>query len=203
VYLAPMWKRVLDFDLRAENRSTPVKEIIAGKAFHRKLGGMVGVACVGQDAWLGSPLALANLYAFGRLAWNSNLTSEQIAEEWTKQTIADDPQVVTTVTKMLMQSWPAYVDYTGPLGMQTLTYLTGSHYGPNIESSENNGWGQWHRADHNGWVWTAPSPREPVSSGNIGLKWRRFTRTPPPRLTICSHSSITCHIRGSCMMERP
>ena len=49
-----------------------------------------------------------------------------------------------------MQSWPAYESYTGPLGMQTLTDITGSHYGPNIESSENNGWGQWHRADHEG-----------------------------------------------------
>jgi alpha-glucuronidase len=34
--------------------------------------------------------------------------------------------------------------------MQTLTDITGSHYGPNIESSENNGWGQWHRADREG-----------------------------------------------------
>jgi alpha-glucuronidase len=51
---------------------------------------------------------------------------------------------------MLMQSWPAYLHYTGPLGMQTLTDITGSHYGPNIEASENNGWGQWHRADHEG-----------------------------------------------------
>ena len=51
---------------------------------------------------------------------------------------------------MLMQSWPAYESYTGPLGLQTLTDITGSHYGPNIESSENNGWGQWHRADHEG-----------------------------------------------------
>jgi alpha-glucuronidase len=34
--------------------------------------------------------------------------------------------------------------------MQTLTDITGSHYGPNIESSENNGWGQWHRADNEG-----------------------------------------------------
>ena len=51
---------------------------------------------------------------------------------------------------MLMQSWPAYESYTGPLGLQTLTDITGSHYGPNIESSENNGWGQWHRADHDG-----------------------------------------------------
>jgi alpha-glucuronidase len=150
VYLAPMWKWVLDFDLRAENRSTPVKQIVAGKTFHRPLGGMVGVACVGRDGWLGSPLALANLYAFGRLAWDPNLSPEEIAAEWTRQTINNDPQVVGTVVKMLMQSWPAYVNYTGPLGMQTLTDITGSHYGPNIEASEDNGWGQWHRADHLG-----------------------------------------------------
>lgn len=165
VYLAPMWKQVLDFDLRAGGRSTPVKEIIAGKTFHQPLGdagsprtgprpwgggGMVAVAGIGRDGWLGSPLAMANLYAFGRLALNPDLTPEQIAAEWTRQSISNDPAVVGTITKMLMQSWPAYVNYTGPLGMQTLTDITGSHYGPNIESSENNGWGQWHRADHLG-----------------------------------------------------
>ncbi len=150
VYLAPMWKQVLDFDLRVNDRSTPVKEILAGKSFDRSIGGMVGVAGVGQTAWLGSPLALANLYAFGRLAWNPDLTPEEIAAEWTRQTIGADPEVVSTVDKMLMQSWPAYEHYTGPLGTQTLTDITGSHYGPNIESSENNGWGQWHRADQLG-----------------------------------------------------
>ena len=150
VYLAPMWKQVLDFDMRVGGASTPVKQIIAGKSFHRPLGGIVGVAGIGQQAWLGSPLALANLYAFGRLAWNPDLTAEQIAGEWTRLTISTDPTVVRTVTRMLMQSWPAYESYTGPLGLQTLTDITGSHYGPNIESSENNGWGQWHRADHDG-----------------------------------------------------
>jgi alpha-glucuronidase len=105
---------------------------------------------VGRDAWLGSPLALANLYAFGRLAWDPELTPDRIAVEWTRQTLGNDPLVVATVQKMLMQSWPAYESYTGPLGMQTLTDITGSHYGPGIESSENNGWGQWHRADKNG-----------------------------------------------------
>ena len=150
VYLAPMWKQVLDFDMRAGNAPSPVKEILSGRTFHRPLGGMVGVAGIGQQAWLGSPLALANLYAFGRLAWNPNLTPEQIADEWTRQTISTDPEVTRTVGKMLMQSWPVYERYTGPLGMQTLTDITGTHYGPNIESSENNGWGQWHRADHLG-----------------------------------------------------
>jgi alpha-glucuronidase len=93
---------------------------------------------------------MANLYAFGRLAWNPNLSAEQIAAEWTRQTISTNPDVVATVDNMLMQSWPAYVDYTGFLGTQTLTDITGSHYGPNIESSERNGWGQWHRDDAEG-----------------------------------------------------
>jgi alpha-glucuronidase len=150
VYIAPMWKQVLDFDMRVGGASTPVKQVISGQAFHRPLGGMVGVACVGQQAWLGSPLALANLYSFGRLAWDPNLTPEQIAVEWTRQTISNDPSVVRSVTAMLMQSWPAYESYTGPLGLQTLTDITGSHYGPNIEASERNGWGQWHKADHEG-----------------------------------------------------
>jgi alpha-glucuronidase len=151
VYIAPMWKEVLDFDLHADGRSTPVKQIISGKSFDRPLGGgMIGVASVGREAWLGSPLAMANLYAFGRLAWNPNLSPEQIAAEWTRQTISADPQVVATVDKMLMQSWPAYEHYTGPLGTQTLTDITGSHYGPNIEASERNGWGQWHRDDAQG-----------------------------------------------------
>ncbi|HEX8810917.1 MAG TPA: glucosiduronase, partial [Terracidiphilus sp.] len=154
VFLAPMWSWVLNFDLRAPSlsgqaRATPVREILAGKSFSRPLGGMVGVSGIGRE-WLGSPLAMANLYAFGRLAWNPNLAPEQIAEEWAKQTIGSDPDVVATVTRMLMQSWPAYEHYTGPLGMQTLTDITGSHYGPNIEASENNGWGQWHRADAQG-----------------------------------------------------
>jgi alpha-glucuronidase len=150
VYLAPMWKEVLDFDLRAGGRATPVKEILAGTAFNQPAGGMVGVASVGQNAWLGSPMAMANLYAFGRLAWDPNLTAEEIAREWTEQTVGADATVVSTVVKMLMQSWPAYEGYTGPLGLQTLTDITGSHYGPNVESSERNGWGQWHRADHEG-----------------------------------------------------
>ncbi len=146
-----MWKQVLDFDLRAENRSTPVKEIIEGKSFHRPLGGMIGVACVGRDGWLGSPLALANLYAFGRLAWNPNLSA---GADRRRVDAADHQQRSSgrcaPSIKMLMQSWPAYENYTGPLGTQTLTDITGSHYGPNIESSEHNGWGQWHRDDHVG-----------------------------------------------------
>src|SRR5438046_9137908 len=55
-----------------------------------------------------------------------------------------------TITAMQLASWSIYESYTGPLGAQTLTDILGSHYGPGIESSERNGWGQWHRADHEG-----------------------------------------------------
>ncbi|MGC2635982.1 MAG: alpha-glucuronidase family glycosyl hydrolase [Acidobacteriaceae bacterium] len=151
VYLPAMWKTYLDFDLRTENRATPLQQIVDATTFHRPLGGYVGVANVGLDAnWLGSPLAMANLYGFARLAWDPNATAEMIAEEWTRLTFSNDENVVATVTNMLLASWHTYEDYTGPLGLQTLTNITGPHYGPAPQSQENNGWGQWIRAGKDG-----------------------------------------------------
>src|ERR1700722_4182392 len=150
-FLAPMWKEVLDFDMHAGPQPTPVKDIVSGKTFDRPTGGFVAVVNVGMDAnWLGHPLGVANLYAFGRLAWNPNTTPQNIATEWTQLTFGNDPTVVQTITGLQLASWRTYENYTGPLGAQTLTDITGSHYGPNIESSEENGWGQWHRADEKG-----------------------------------------------------
>lgn len=150
-FLPPMWKETLDFDLHAAGRSTPVKDIVAGKSFQRPAGGFVGVANVGLDAnWLGHPLALANLYGFGRLAWDPNLSAGKIANEWARLTYGNKPTVVRTITAMQLASWRIYENYTGPLGAGTLTNILGSHYGPGVESSERNGWGQWHRADHQG-----------------------------------------------------
>jgi alpha-glucuronidase len=149
VFLAPMWKEVLDFDLHAGVGHTPVKDLVAGRVFHRPAGGYVAVVNVGTDEnWLAHPFAMANLYAFGRLAWNPDLSARGIAEEWSRLTFGNDPAVVKTVSEIALASWPAYEGYTGPLGAQTLTDILGSHYGPGIESSEENGWGQWHRADH-------------------------------------------------------
>ncbi len=150
-FLIPMWKEVLDFDLRANDKHSPVMDAVAGTTFHRPAGGFVGVANLGlDDNWLAHPLAMANLYGFARLAWNPNLSVSNIAQEWTTLTFGSDPQVVKTISSMLLSSWHTYESYTGPLGAQTLTDILGSHYGPGIESSEENGWGQWHRADHNG-----------------------------------------------------
>jgi alpha-glucuronidase len=151
VFLVPMWKEALDFDLRAENRHTPVKEIVEGKAFDRPLGGFAGVANVGLDTnWLAHPMAMANLYGFGRLAWNPDTSPQEIADDWTRLTFGNNPTVVSTIDEMLLSSWKNYERYTGPLGLGTLTDILHSHYGPGIESAERNGWGQWIRADHEG-----------------------------------------------------
>jgi len=151
VYLVPLWKHILDFDMRAGGKYTPVKQIVEGRSFNRPLGGFAGVANVGLDAnWLGHPLAMANLYGFGRLAWNPNLMASTIAEDWTRLTFGNDPHVVSTIDAMLLPSWHIYEEYTGPLGLGTLTNILGSHYGPDPQSAEHNGWGQWIRAEHNG-----------------------------------------------------
>ncbi len=151
VFLVPMWKEALDFDMHARGAGTPVKALVAGRVFKRATGGFVGVSNVGLDAnWLGHHLSQANLYGFGRLAWDPNLSALRIADEWTRLTFSHEPQVVKTVTAMQLASWRNYEDYTGPLGAQTLTEITGNHYGPAVEASERNGWGQWHRADEKG-----------------------------------------------------
>ena len=142
VFLAPMWKEVLDFDLRVGGRATPVKT---------RVNAVVGVSNVGlDDNWFGNHLSQANLYGFGRLAWNPELSARQIAEEWAKLTFGNDPQVVRTIAELQLKSWRVYENYTGPLGLQTLTDIVGNHYGVAVEASERNGWGQWHRADERG-----------------------------------------------------
>ena len=136
VFLVPQWKETLDFNLGP----APVKKLVQG---------FIGVANVGlDDNWLGNHLSQANLYGFGRLAWNPDLTSREIIDEWTIQTFG--PETKDTIANMQLSSWRTYENYTGPLGLQTLTDIVGNHYGVAVEASERNGWGQWHRADDKG-----------------------------------------------------
>ncbi len=149
VYLAPLWKTVLDFDLRVDGRASPVRDIVSGARFGRPLGGYAAVVNVGAGAtWLGSHMALANLYAYGRLAWDPTANAEDLVRAWARLTFGPgDGDVVDTVAALAMQAWPAYENYTGNLGMQTLTDILYTHFGPNPASHDNNGWGQWTRAD--------------------------------------------------------
>jgi alpha-glucuronidase len=137
VFLVPMWKEALDFDVAGTVKS--------------RVHAFVGVSNVGlDDNWFGNHLSQANLYGFGRLAWNPDLTAEKIVDEWTHMTFGDNSKVVGTVNSIQLTSWRTFENYTGPLGLQTLTDITGNHYGVNVEASERNGWGQWHRADEQG-----------------------------------------------------
>ena len=135
---------------RASPRA-PVKEIVEGKGFHQPLGGFVSVVNVGTDPnWLHHPMAMANLYGFGRLAWNPDQPLEQILDDWTRLTWGNDPRVVSTIDALQRNSWRTYEGYTGPNGMGTLTNILGYHFGPGIESAERNGWGQWFRGEPDG-----------------------------------------------------
>jgi alpha-glucuronidase len=201
VYLVPMWKEVLDFDMRVNGQSTPVRELVTGKSMRRPLGGFVGVANVGLDSnWLGNHLAQANLYGFGRLAWNPELSPQAIVEEWTRLTFGNDPQVVAKVSKIQMETWPTYESYSGTLGLQTLTNIVGPHYGPGPESQERNGWGQWIRAEHD-----AVGMDRTVSTGTgfVGqysreaqAPYESLANTPDELVLFFHHVPYTCKLHS-------
>lgn len=150
VYQAPSWSETLNFDIRTDNQTTLISDVVSGKRFHRPLGGSAGVVNVGTNkTWLGSHLSLSNLYSYGKLCWNPQDDPEEIVKEWTRLTFGiHDQQVVDTITHMSMESWPAYENYTGNLGLQTLTDILYTRFGPNPYHAEHNGWGQWTRTYH-------------------------------------------------------
>ncbi|KAL6242443.1 hypothetical protein RBB50_010583 [Rhinocladiella similis] len=149
VYLPPLWKTVLDFDMRVNHEPSLVRDIIAGKRFGRPLGGSAAVVNVGTNqTWLGSHLSMSNLYAYGRLAWDPADDPEAMLQDWIRLTFGPDPAVMKTITSLSMASWPTYENYSGNLGIQTLTDILYTHFGPNPQSQDGNGWGQWTRADH-------------------------------------------------------
>lgn len=120
VFLAPMWEEVLRADT---GRGGTVAQVISP-------AGMAGVANIGSDRnWSGSHFDQANWYAFGRLAWNAGLSSEDIAREWAAQTFNRDVGFLAQVVPLMMQSRQAAVDYMTPLGL-THQMATGHHYGP-------------------------------------------------------------------------
>ncbi len=115
-FLAPMWKEFFNYVSPASLKAA------------------AGVANIGDDNnWTGHPIAQANWYAFGRLAWNPALTSEQIADEWLSQSLispADTPEnVKKSLSLMLLDSRETVVDYMMPLGLHHI-FAFGHHYGP-------------------------------------------------------------------------
>ncbi len=148
VYMAPEWKTILDFDLRIGDESSLVRNVVSGEHHGWKRAGYAAVVNTGSDpTWLGNHLSMSNLYAYGRLCWNPSEDSERLLQDWTRLTFGLNEQVVDTITKIGMETWPTYENYTGNLGIQTLCDILYTHYGPSPASQDGNGWGQWTRAD--------------------------------------------------------
>lgn len=111
-YLAPMWKEFYSYYSPSNMKAA------------------AGVTNIGDDTnWCGNNLAQSNWYAFGRLAWNPALSSEEIAREWLAQTFTADSRFVRPMTEVMMQSREAVVDYMMPLGLHHI-FAWGHHYGP-------------------------------------------------------------------------
>ena len=110
VYLAPMWREFFRY------------------VEPSRLVGIAGVANIGLDTnWCGHHFSQANWYAFGRLAWNPSMKSEEIASEWLKATF--DGAESEKLLSVMLRSREACVDYMMPLGLHHI-FKFDHHYGP-------------------------------------------------------------------------
>jgi alpha-glucuronidase len=172
VFLSTMWEEFLKSDTYQEGAGSSVARSTDGSIFQQKHSAIAGVSNIGLDAnWCGHQFAQANWYAFGRLAWNNQLTSVQIADEWIKLTFQKSSKeantkdwtenFLTPVKKMMMESREAAVNYMMPLGLHHI-FAGNHHYGP----------GPWYAPKGLRSDWTPPYYHKADSSG-LG-----FDRTP-------------------------
>ena len=135
-FLAPLFKETLQSDTYSNGKGSTVAKVIDGSLNHHALSGMAGVANIGNDMnWCGHPFAQANWYALGRLAWDYDLSSEQLAAEWLRCTFTNDNSFVNSVKNMMLQSREIMVSYMNPVGLHHIM-ATGHHYGPGPWVSE-------------------------------------------------------------------
>ena len=154
VFLAPMWREFLSADTHARGRGSTVAKVADGSLYGQRWTGMAGVANTGSARnWTGHHFAQANWYAFGRLAWDPDATPQRIADEWVKMTLTRDPRAVALITRVMLGSHEAAVDYMTPLGLHHIMW-GGHHYGPAPweRQFEREDWNPvyYHRADANG-----------------------------------------------------
>jgi alpha-glucuronidase len=154
VYLAPMFKECLDTDTHAKGEGSTVANVLKGKVFGYKHTAIAGVANTGSDRnWTGHPITQSNWYTLGRLAWNTDISSEKIADEWIKQTLTRNTGAVETIAKSMLKSRDVYVNYTAPFGLH---HVMGEshHFGPEpwVEKAPRPDWTApyYHRADEKG-----------------------------------------------------
>ena len=153
VYLAPMWKEVLDADTYAAGPGSTVARVLDGRLHGYRRTGIAGVANTGSDVnWTGHDFGQANWYAYGRLAWDPDLSAAALADEWIRMTWSHAPEVVAAIRSIMLDSREIYVNYTMPLGLHHL--IGGDHYAPMPENPDPRraDWSAiyYHRADTSG-----------------------------------------------------
>ena len=145
VFLSTMWEECLQSDTYQQGKGSTVARCTDGSIYPQKNTAIAGVSNVGLDTnWCGNHFAQANWYAYGRLAWNDKLKSEQIADEWIKLTFYNDSceksgtanyasgwkeNFLGPVKKMMLESREAAVNFMTPLGLHHIMSANG-HYGP-------------------------------------------------------------------------
>lgn len=153
-YLAPLFKETLDSDTYSDGEGSTVAKITDGTLRKQKLTAISAVANIGEDVnWCGHHFAQANWYAFGRLAWNHQLSSEKIADEWLKMTFTADREFLNPVKEMMLSSRETVVDYMMPLGLHHI-FAENHHYGPQpwLSGAGREDWTSvyYHKADNLG-----------------------------------------------------
>ena len=183
VFLGPLFEEVLRADTYARGKGSTVGRVVDGTLHGYARTGIAGVSNIGDDVnWTGSQFNQANWYAYGRLAWDHELSSADIADEWIRMTFSNDPSVVKSIRSMMLESREAVVNYMTPLGLAHIM-ATGHHYGP----------GPWANAGRPDWT---PSYYHRADSTGIG-----FDRTatgsnavaqyfPPVRDRFASRDSV-------------
>ena len=142
-YLVSQWKYYLNFDLMlddgAEGVPTTLSRILQGNVYAQENTLVAGVSNVGNcETWNDGLLSQANWYGFGRLAWNPDLTEEEITETWVKMTFNTNEDVVNTISEILYGSWELYEAYTSPYSMGMTVKVEG-HLDPDLTYRNGNG----------------------------------------------------------------
>lgn len=153
-YQAPLFRECLQSDTYVKGKGSTVARVMDGTLHNHALTGVAGVANIGNDRnWCGHPIAQSNWYAFGRLAWDHELSPESIADEWIAMTFGNNPEVIRTLREMMIASREITVLYMTPLGLHHIMGWS-HHYGPApwIKDKERADWTSvyYHRADEKG-----------------------------------------------------
>ncbi|MEU0060190.1 alpha-glucuronidase [Streptomyces sp. NPDC006334] len=189
-WLGPMWSEVLRFRLQ--------EEACVGETAR---GGIVAVSNVGDDPfWTGHPLAQANLYTFGRLAWRPDADPLGILDEWIALTFPAAPErLAAGLHRVLDGSWATYEKYTAPLGVGFMVQ-PGHHYGPSVDGYEYSPWGTYHFADRDGVGVDRSAATGTGFAAQYAKPWSELYETPgtcPDELLLFFHHVPYGHVLHS------